>query len=173
MAFTLYDAIIPSNLQMLGGLAALIDKAEAWCKERAVAPDDLIQARLTSDMLPFAYQVKSAAVHSLGAIEGVRKGIFSPDMETPPGDFAGLKAKIVHASDGLKAVQPSELAGFMGRDVEFVFGERKMPFICENFLLSFSQPNFYFHVTTAYDILRSKGLPLGKRDYIGQLRVKI
>jgi hypothetical protein len=172
MAFTLYAATIPNNLQLLGAVAALVSKAEAWCAEHALAPDELIQARLAPDMLPFTYQVKSTAVHSIGAIEGVRKGVFSPDLTPPPGDFAGLKAKIAQAVAALEAIDPVEVEGFIGRDVMFVFKERKMSFVAENFLLSFSQPNFYFHATTAYDILRWKGLPIGKRDFTGRLRIK-
>ncbi len=172
MSFTLFAATIPSSLQVLGAVGALITKAETWCSERGLPPDELIQARLAPDMLPFAYQIKSTATHSLGAIEGVRAGVFSPDRTPPPVDFAGLRAKIAQSIAALEALDPAEVDSFLGRDVMFVFGERKMPFIAENFLLSFSQPNFYFHATTAYDILRWKGLPIGKRDYTGQLRLK-
>jgi hypothetical protein len=172
MTFTLYAATIPSYLQTLGAVAGLINKAEAWCVEHGLAPDELIQARLAPDMLPFAYQVKSTAVHSLGAIEGIRKGVFSPDTTLPPGDFAGLRTRIAQTVAALEALDAAEVNGFMGRDVTFVFGERKMPFVAEQFLLSFSQPNFYFHATTAYDILRWKGLPIGKRDFTGRLRLK-
>jgi hypothetical protein len=172
MTFTLYAATIPNNLQLLGAVAALITKAESWCNERGLPPDELIQARLAPDMLPFAYQIKSTATHSLGAIEGVRAGVFTPDRTPPPADFASLKAKIAQTIAALEAIDPAEVDGFLGRDVMFVFGERKMPFVAENFLLSFSQPNFYFHATTAYDILRWKGLPIGKRDFTGRLRLK-
>jgi hypothetical protein len=172
MAISLYSATIPNYLQLLGAVAGLVDKAEAWCGEHRLAPDELIQARLAADMLPFAYQVKSTAVHSIGAIEGVRTGVFSPDRAPPPADFAGLKASVGHAVAALKAIDPAEVDAFAGRDVAFVFGERRMPFVAEDFLLSFSQPNFYFHATTAYDILRWKGLPIGKRDFTGRLRLK-
>jgi hypothetical protein len=122
-------------------------------------------------MLPFAYQVKATAVHSLGAIEGVRKGVFSPDMTPPPQTFAALKAHIVDTLAALETIEPLEINAFLGRDMRFAFGERQMNFTAENFLLSFSQPNFYFHATTAYDILRWKGLPLSKRDFAGRVRI--
>jgi hypothetical protein len=80
MTFSLYAATIPAYLQMLGGVSGLLDKAEAFCADNGAAPEDLIEARLAQDMLPFAYLVKSTAVHSLGAIEGVRRGLFSPDQ---------------------------------------------------------------------------------------------
>jgi hypothetical protein len=172
MALTLHAATIPSYLQILASLSRLIGKAEAYCAEKGLEPAELIQARLAPDMLPFGYQVKSAALHSAGAIEGVRKGLFAPDTAPWPDSFAGLKERVEGAIALLQAVQPAELESLIGRDMRFEFGERRMDFTVEEFLLSFSQPNFYFHATTAYDILRWKGLPLGKRDYPGRVRVK-
>jgi len=171
MAFSLYEATIPSYRQILGAVGRLIDKAEAYCEEQKLAADEIIQARLAVDMLPFAYQVKSTAVHSLGAIEGVRKGVFAPDMTPPPQTFAALKTRIADTLAALEAIDAAEIDAFVGRDMRFAFGERQMNFTAENFLLSFSQPNFYFHATTAYDILRWKGLPLSKRDFTGRVRI--
>ncbi len=172
MAFSLYAATIPSYRQILGAVAALLVKAEEFCAEKGTAPQDIIHARLADDMQPFAYQVKSTAVHSLGAIEGVRKGAFSPDMTVPPDTFAGLKTRINDTITTLERIDASEIDSFLGRDMCFVFGDRHVDYAAENFLLSFSQPNFYFHATTAYDILRWKGLQIGKRDFIGQTRKK-
>jgi hypothetical protein len=172
MAFSLHAATIPSNLQILGAVAGLVDKAEAHCTETGMAPEELLQARLAEDMLPFAYQVKSTVVHSLGAIEGVRAGVFSPDRSAFPLDFAGLRAAVTKGRDALAAIEPAEVDGFIGRDMRFSMGDMHMDFRAEDFLLSFSQPNFYFHATTAYDILRWKGVGLGKRDFIGQPRLK-
>jgi uncharacterized protein len=173
MAFSLYAATVPSYRQILGAVAAILVKAEAFCTEKAMAPQDIIHARLAEDMHPFAYQVKSTAVHSLGAIEGVRKGVFSPDTTPPPGTFAGLKARIGETIAALERIDASEIDSFAGRDMRFAFGDRHIDYTAENFLLSFSQPNFYFHATTAYDVLRSKGLPIGKRDFLGQTRKRI
>jgi hypothetical protein len=172
MTFSLYGATIPSCLQVLRALGALLEKAEAFCAEKGIAADEIVQARLAEDMLPFAYQVKSAAVHSLGAIEGVRKGSFSPDTTPPPTDFAGLNARIAETIAALEVIEPAEVDGFVGKDIRFAFGDRHIEFTAEDFLLSFSQPNFYFHATTAYDLLRWKGVPLGKRDFMGAPRTK-
>lgn len=78
MTFSLYDAVVPSNLQILAAIDALLDKAAAFCLKQGIAEADLIDARLAPDMLPFGYQVKSCAIHSIGGIEGVRAGTFSP-----------------------------------------------------------------------------------------------
>jgi uncharacterized protein len=172
MSFSLYAATVPSYRQILGAVAGLIVKAESYCAEKALPPEEIIQARLAGDMQPFAYQVKSTSVHSLGAIEGVRKGVFSPDLTPPPQTFQDLKNNIAHALAVLESIDPKEIDAFVGRDMRFAFGERQVPFTAEDFLLSFSQPNFYFHATTAYDILRWKGVSIGKRDFTGRLRLK-
>lgn len=172
MAFSLYSATVPSCQQILGSISGLIDKAEAYCTEKGIAPQDIIQARLAPDMLPFAYQVKSTSVHSIGAIEAVRKGVFSPDMTPYADTFAALKAQVAETLAALGKVSAAEVDGFVGRDMRFSFREHHIDFTAENFLLSFSQPNFYFHATTAYDVLRWKGLAIGKRDFMGKLRSK-
>jgi uncharacterized protein len=172
MAFSLYEATIPSYRQILGAIGGLLGKAESYCAEQKVAAEEIIQARLAPNMLPFAYQVMATATHSLGAIEGVRMGVFSPDMTPPPQTFSALKTTISETLVALEAIDAAEIDAFPGRDMRFTFGERQINYTAENFLLSFSQPNFYFHATTAYDILRWKGLPLGKRDFVGRVRIK-
>jgi uncharacterized protein len=172
MAFSLYAATIPSYQQILGSVYGLLGTAEAFCSEKGMEHESIIQARLAPDMLPFAYQVKSTAVHSLGAIEGVRRGVFSPDTTPPPESFAALKARISETLAALEKIEPAEVDGFLGRDMRFAFRDRQLDFTAENFLLSFSQPNFYFHATTTYDILRWKGVRIGKRDFTGRLRTK-
>ena len=171
MSFSLYAATIPTWLQILEAVGGLVAKAEAHCAATGLAPAELIQARLAPDMFPLAYQVKATAVHSLGAIEGVRKGVFSPDMVPPPDSFAALTARVNAAHTALLAIEAAEVDSFPGRDMCFAFGERRMNFTAENFLMSFSMPNFYFHATTAYDLLRWKGVTLGKRDFMGRLRL--
>ena len=76
-------------------------------------------------------------------------------------------------ADGLAAVTAEEMEGLIGRDMTFVLPGMKLPFTAENYLLSFAQPNFYFHATAAYAIMRAKGVGLGKRDFLGQLRMKM
>jgi uncharacterized protein len=172
MSLSLYAATVPSYLQILRAVAGLLNKAEDFCNQQGIASHEIIQARLADDMLPFAYQVKSTAVHSLGAIDGVRRGVFSPDSTPSPENFAALKVRIAETLASLEAIEPAEVDAFVGRDMRFAFGDRHVDFTAENFLLSFSQPNFYFHATTTYAILRWKGVPLGKRDFTGKTRVK-
>lgn len=172
MSFSLYDAVVPSNLQILHAVDALLDKAEAFCGDKGMVETDLIDARLAPDMLPFGYQVKSCAVDSVGGIEGVRSGSFSPDMTPWPTDFVGLHHILQEAIASLKSLDRAAMDALAESDTQFAFGERRMPFTGANFLLSFAQPNFYFHASTAYGILRAQGVPLGKRDFMGMPRTK-
>ncbi|KQT35204.1 hypothetical protein ASG29_03570 [Sphingomonas sp. Leaf412] len=171
MTFSLYDAVVPSNLQILRAVDGLVDKAAAFCAQNGRSEADLIDARLAPDMLPFGYQVKSCVAHSVGGIEGARTGSFSPDMSAWPTDIAGLHAILRTAIETLAATDRDSIDALVDSDTHFLFGEVRMPFTGANFLLSFSQPNFYFHATTAYAILRAQGVKLGKRDFIGIPRI--
>jgi uncharacterized protein len=172
MTISLYDATIPSFLQILGSLDHLIDKAEAHMAEHGVAEEELVQARLIDNMQPLAYQLKASAEHSRGAIEGVRAGVFTPQTVMPPQTFEELRAYLAHARDFLAALDPAEVNGFVGQDMRFEFKTTNIPFTAEAFLFSFAQPNFYFHATTAYDLLRHKGVKIGKMDFLGALQAK-
>jgi uncharacterized protein len=173
MTFSLYEAIVPNFQQTLGAVSGLLDKAEAFCAETGLAPTDLVGAKLADDMLPFGYQVKSVTTHSIKGIEGAKAGVFSPDMTPWPADLAGLKAQLAETIAAVNAVTPDEINSLVGREAAFVFGERRMPFAAENFLLSFTLPNFYFHATAAYAIMRAKGVNIGKLDFIGRPRIKM
>jgi hypothetical protein len=149
-----------------------MDKGLAHCRTSDIDPNELVEARLHNDMLPLRFQIVSVAHHSIGAIEGAKAGVFLPPGQSPPHDYAALQKMVADTRDALQALTPAEIDALEGSDMIFQLGNRKVPFIAEDFLMSFSLPNFYFHATTAYGILRSKGVPLGKRDFLGQLRIK-
>lgn len=172
MPLTLHAAFVPSALQMLGTANHLIEKAEKWCAETGCDHSDVVGARIFEDMLPFAYQIKSVADHTAGAIAGIRAGVYSPPLGALPETFAEMREKISDAVSYLEAVSVEELEGMIGGDMRFEFRGTTLPFTAEDFLLSFSQPNFYFHAATAYDILRMKGVAVGKRDFTGRVRLK-
>ena len=124
-------------------------------------------------MRPFRFQMQQVAFHSAGAIEAMRGGVLTFASERPQHDYAGLQALVAKAAADLRAVDPAEVNGFEGKDVAFrVPGRDDRVFTAEGFLLSFSLPNFHFHAATAYDILRLKGVPVGKLDFMGALRLK-
>ena len=173
MAISLYDVSVTSFLQTLGGVSGFLERGLAHCQDNGIDPEEIVETRLFPDMLPFRFQVISVAHHTKGAIDGVKAGVFSPGGVMEPLNYSGLQALVADAQAALKALTPDEVNAFEGRDMFFQFGDRKMPFTAEGFLMSFSLPNLHFHATTAYDILRMKGVPLGKRDYMGALRLKM
>ncbi len=98
--------------------------------------------------------------------------MFVPRSGKPDLDYAALQALVTEARDELSVLTPEAVDALVGRDVTFKVGDRALPFTAEGFLMSFSLPNFFFHAITAYGILRHKGAPLGKRDFMGRLRLK-
>ena len=172
MALSLYDITVPTFQQTLGALSGVLEKGEAHAAEKGMVVDEWVGARLFSDMAPLSFQVKQAAHHSAGALAAVQKGVFAPDIAPPPEKFAELKQAVTDALDALARYTQADINALEGRDMRFEFRERVLPFTAENFLLSFSIPNFFFHAATAYDIFRHNGVPLGKRDFMGRLRLK-
>lgn len=169
MPISLYDATVPTMIQMLGAAQGWIEKA----KDSSLSEEELAGACLKEDMAPFPKQVHWMLAHSIGAIEAVRKGEMSPDLDDPATELEQMRLKLGAAENQLRALSVGELESFIGKEVHFVFKPRDVdiPFTAEDFLLTFSQPNFFFHTTTAYAILRHKGVDVGKMDYLGELRV--
>ena len=172
MAVSLYDLSVTNYLQTLGAVEGFVAKSLGHFNDNKVDANEIADVRLAPDMLPFRFQIHSAVHHSLGAIRGVQSGVFAPPPPVPALDFAGLQKQVSEAREDLQKLKPDEVNGLAGKDMVFQLRDNKLPFTAEGFLLSFSLPNFYFHATTAYDILRSKGVPLGKRDFLGRLRMK-
>jgi len=102
----------------------------------------------------------------------VKTGVFDPPALIGPVPFADLQAMIGKAETALKAFTPDEVNSWAGKDLDLQIGPRRLAFTSETLILSFSLPNFYFHAVTAYDFLRTRGVPLGKRDYEGRLRTR-
>jgi uncharacterized protein len=172
MAISLYDASVGNYEQTLGALCGILDRGLAHCRDNNIDPEEIVETRLFTDMAPFRFQIQSVVHHSIGTLEAFKSGTFSPSSDRTAHDYAALQTLVKETRDALRKLTPEDVNGHEGADVVFQFRDFKMLFTAENFLLSFSLPNFHFHATTAYDILRSKGVPLGKRDYMGTLRLK-
>jgi len=172
MTPSLYDLSVASYLQTVDAVAGFLAKGLEHCTGCGADPAKMVEARLAEDMLPLRFQIVSVAHHSLGAIEGMKSGVFAPPGRVATLDYAGLQKLMADTADGLRSLSREEVDALSGRDMVFQIGDRKVPFTTDNFLLSFSLPNFYFHATTAYDLLRTNGVPLGKRDFLGRMRIK-
>ncbi len=166
MSLSMYQASIPVFLRGFDNLSAILDKAAAYAEARKIDPSVLINARLAPDMLPLAKQVQIASDTTKGAaarLTGAEPPAF-PDTET---SFAELKARIAKTQDYLKGFAAAQIDGSEELPVVIKLRSGDLHFTGQSYLLGFVLPNFYFHLTTAYAILRHNGLDIGKKDYLG------
>jgi hypothetical protein len=167
MALSFYDISVPVFLRGLGQLSHLLDKGLAHAQASGQDPAVLVDARLAPDMYTLAGQVQSASDASkLGTarIAGLTAPSF-PDTETT---YAELQARVAKTVDYLQSVDRALVDGFEDRAVTMKARGNELSFTAQRYLLQFALPNFFFHVTTAYDVLRHSGVPLGKMDYLGR-----
>ncbi|MEL7198735.1 MAG: DUF1993 domain-containing protein [Pseudomonadota bacterium] len=172
MPLTLYAVFIPTARQTLGALRGMIDKGEAHVKEHGLSDEDLIEASLAEDMWALPHHVRSCWLHGSRTLELIPDGEFSPDFTEIPKNWDAMRAMVDDALGKLDACKPDTINALEGTHVRFVLGGK-----CyfegdgQDFLLSFNQPNLYFHAATFYDILRHKGVVLGKPDFLGPMRL--
>ena len=171
MPVSLYDASVGTYLQILASVEGVLDKGREHCEANGIDLGEVVEMRLIDDMLPFRFQLISVTHHSLGAIQGVEAGVFSPPTMNDL-DYGGLRDMVGNARKALAEYSADTVNALAGKEMEFRMGSRAMPFVAEDFLLTFSLPNFYFHATTTYDMLRMKGTPIGKGDFLGRMRMK-
>lgn len=170
MAPNFFDLSVASYLQTLRATAAILARGRSHLEDHGPAPDELMQFRLYADMAPLSFQLISVWHHSLGALRGMQAGVFSPPPQVDDTSYAGLEKLLAEAIDGVEALSEDAVNGLSGRSMVFRVGDREIPFTTDNFLTSFSLPNFHFHATITYAVLRMHGVPLGKRDFLGDLR---
>ncbi len=173
MSLSFYDVSVGTYLQIAGATQAFMATAADHFQAQGTPLDDVVNARLADDMNTFHFQAVCVVHHSLGAVKGMQSGEFRPPSGYADTDYAGLQQLVGDAVAKLEALTPAEVNALADGQLMFKLGDNALPFTNQNFLLSFSLPNFYFHATTAYDLLRSLGAPLGKRDFLGQLRVGV
>lgn len=172
MALSLYDISVAPFTQTLNAVAGFLKKGAEHCLANGISLDEVVATRLYPDMNPFRFQLISVAHHTKGAMQGVQAGEFAPPAGGADLDYKGLQALIDDARSFVAGLSREAVNALEGKDVVFKLGANSMPFTAEGFLMSFSLPNMHFHATTAYDILRMKGVPLGKRDYMGRPQLK-
>lgn len=172
MTATLYEATVARFEQTLTALTGVLAKGREHCVEQNINLDGVVSSRLYPDMLPLSFQVISSAHHSAGALAAARSGEFAPPPRPDDVDYAALETYIADALAVVRSFEASELRELEDNDLVFRLGENELPFAVGDFLLSFSIPNFFFHATTTYDLLRMQGVPIGKRDFIGRMLMK-
>jgi len=164
----MYDATVPVFLQMLNNLSAILDKAEADAMNRKIDPEVLLNYRLAPDMFPFVRQIQIATDLAKGAAARLA-GVEVSKHDDTEKTCADLKARITNTATFVQSIQPGDIDGSESRDITLTLGKHTLSFKGQPYLLHFVLPNFYFHCTTAYDILRHCGVELGKRDFIGTI----
>ncbi len=165
----LYDLSIGTYRRVLESTINSMEKGLVFFDEQDINLTDVINIRLASDMAAFSSQVNFIRHHSLGAIHGILDGSFSTPSETPELDYKGLVKELTDALDELNSIDTNAIEATTGKAMYFRVGDFELPFTTENFILSFSLPNLYFHATTVYDMLRIKGVPLRKMDFLGNM----
>lgn len=171
MAVSFYDISIGTYLQTLGGVIGFLEKGRAHCEANGIDLNEVVQTRLFPDMHPFRFQLWAVEHMTRGALKGLETGRFSPPGPLPELDFAGLQRLVVEARDELAKVPRETVEALEGTQVTFQIGGFELLFTARNFVLSFTLPNLFFHATTAYDMLRMKGVPIGKADFLGPMRI--
>jgi len=166
MALSMYQASAPRFANMLKNLSAILDKAQAHVEAKKLDPAAFTTYRLFPDMFPLTRQVQVACDAAKGALARLA-GVENPKHEDTEQTFADLKARIARTIDFINAIKPAQIDGSEDKEIVLKLGAREVKFTGMQYLLGHATPNFYFHVTTAYNILRHNGVELAKRDYIG------
>jgi hypothetical protein len=167
MTVSMYTVSIPVFIQHLNGLNTVLDKAAAWAAARKVNEADFLNMRLSPDMFNLARQVRAATDHAANAA-GRLAGKELLKLANDGTTIAQLKDRIAKTIEYLKSVKPSEIDGTEGKDITITLASgQARQFTGQSLLLGNSLPNFWFHTTTAYDIVRQCGVELGKRDFMG------
>jgi len=173
MSTSFYDLSVASFLQTTSGMKRVLKKGAEFAAENDINPDTFVGLRMHDDMLPMLFQVACIPMHSTKALSAIEGGVFTPPKDLDKTDYAGLQAMIEQTEEQLKGMNPDAVNALASNEVLFKMGDLEMPFTAQNFILSFSLPNLNFHAATAYDLLRIQGVPLGKADFLGKMRIGV
>ena len=166
MTISMYQASAPRFVNILTNLSAILDKAQAHVEARKIDPAALTSYRLFPDMLPMTRQVQIACDGAKAAVARLA-GVDIPKHEDTEQTLAELKARIAKTIEFVRSIKPAQLDGTEDKDITITVGGKDTTLKGMQFLLGRALPNFYFHVTTTYSILRHNGVEIGKRDYLG------
>ena len=166
MSLSMYQASVPRFVNILNNLSHILDKAQAHVDARKIDPASLTAYRLFPDMLPFTKQVQFACDTAKGAVARLA-GIENPVHEDNEKTLPELKARIAKTLAFVQSVSPAQIDGAEDKDIVVRRADTEVHYKGMQFLLGSAIPNIYFHVTTAYNILRHNGVEIGKRDYLG------
>lgn len=170
MSFSMYEALVPPVTHMLGSYSGFLAKAEAYAKEKGIDPNSYLTARLYDDMLPLTKQVQIATDTAKGAVARLT-GTEAPKYEDNEASFDELCARLKKTIAYMRSVDEKAFAGAEDRKIQLKFPSAEFNFVGKDYLNNWVLPNVYFHITTGYGILRMKGVPLGKPDFLSGEKV--
>lgn len=166
MSLSMYEASIPVFTRMLGNLSTILDKAAAHAEAQGIEPAVFLNSRLAPDMFPLMRQVQIATDSVKGCAARLAQLEVPPYADTEA-SFPELQERIARTLGFIQEIRPEQIDGSEGRTVVLKMRGSEVSFPGQAFLLNFSLPNFYFHITTAYNILRHNGVKIGKMDFLG------
>jgi hypothetical protein len=166
MPLSIYQSSIPRFTHTLNSLSVILDKAVAHAEAKKIKPEALTTFRLYPDMLPFTSQIQIACDAAKGVVARLA-GVEVPKHEDTEVTFADLKARIAKTIAFIESIKPAQIDGSEEKQITLKIGGSDMAFKGVDYLQAFALPNFYFHVATAYNILRHNGVEIGKRDFLG------
>ncbi|WP_131114238.1 DUF1993 domain-containing protein [Lichenihabitans psoromatis] len=166
MPLSMHDLSVPVFVRALHNLSAILDKGVTFAASEGVSADTLTGGRLIGDMGPLTAQIQRASDTAKGCVARLA-GITVPSFADTETTFPELQKRITDTIELLQSIAPSQIDGSEDRSIDLKFGERRLTMTGRDYLLGFVLPNFFFHVTTAYAILRHKGVPVGKMDFLG------
>lgn len=167
----LYELSVGTSRRVVGATIGVMEKGAAYFEEQGIDANDILDMRLAPDMAPFPFQVNVVCHHSLHAAKGLLAGEMTIPSETPQLDYQGLIGLLKDHLAQLEAIDADSINACEGKTVHFRADGYELPFTADNFVMSFTHPNMYFHATTLYDMLRIKGVPLSKMDFLGQINI--
>ena len=167
MSISMYQTSVPVFVRMLNNLAEILKKAEAFAEAKDIQLDVLFNSRLAPDMFPLSRQIQIASDAAKGCVARLA-GVEPPSYEDNEKTFADLYARIDKTIAFLNTLTPEQIDGTEQKPVSVKLPKNTLNLQGMQFLLNFSMPHFYFHVTTAFDILRHNGVEIGKRDFLGK-----
>jgi len=165
MSFSIYEALVPPVTHMLGSYSGFLTKAENYAKEKGIDPNSYLSARLYEDMLPLTKQVQIATDNAKGAAARLT-GTEAPKFEDNESNFDELRARLRKTIAYMRDIDPKAFDGSEDRKIQLKFPNAEFNFVGKDYLNNWVLPNIYFHITTGYGILRMKGVPLGKPDFM-------
>jgi hypothetical protein len=166
MAISMYQASIPQLTKMLTNLSNILKKGEEFASAKNLDSKALIEGQLAPDMFPLTKQIQIACDQVKNGMARIA-GVEPPKFEDDEASFADLQERIAKTIAFANSLKPGQIDGTEAKEIKFSIKEWNFEFVGEQYLLTWIIPNFYFHVTTAYDILRHKGVEIGKSDYLG------